>query len=271
MIKISSYLDGKYKSHDIGKVNLKPGDLITSPKHHFMGIMLEREFVAINVKYFYSFRFKLQNKGYLENVKVLCWQMPLDVAILESYFSQNNDNPYAVQHVMNCIYNKFGIDHLTQFPPLYLKKDENSQRQAIELMFNKANLGDTVFTYDRQSGISRLIRKIDQGHWSHAGIVDKDRNIVEMTTTGFIKSTFLDLCSPSIDIGLYRIRGLNLNSEQAEAIQKVMDGFLKNQFKFDWFGIFIVFLHKKIGLPIKHPPTPADLVYSNKYELVAYA
>lgn len=136
---------------------------------------------------------------------------------------------------------------------------------------SKSMIGDSVYSYDRDSGISRLIRKIDKCHWSHVGIVDTDKNIVEMTTSGIAKSTFSSLAVPSLDVGLYRLRGRSLDDVEQEKIQKFIDTALIRQIKFNWLGIFIVFLNKKLGLPFKHLPTPADLMYSNNYELIAYA
>ena len=271
MIKTADYIEKRYRSYDIGKLDLEPGDIITSPRNHLMGIMLEKDFIAVDVKHFFSFRFKLQNIGYLRNIKIARSPIPIDVHFLEDYFFQNNDNPYSVQHVMNCIFNMNTIEHLTQFPPLYVKKDETHQRDAIEKMMSKAMIGDSVYSYDRNSGISRLIRKIDKGPWSHVGKVDGDKNIVEMTTSGIAKSTFSSLAIPSLDVGLYRLRDRVLDDAEQERIQKFLDTALMNQIKFNWRGIFIVFLNKKVGLPFKHLPTPADLIYSNNYELIAYA
>lgn len=74
-----------------------------------------------------------------------------------------------------------------------------------------------------------------------------------------------------LDIGLYRIKDIVLNEPQKENFAKYIENSLKQQIKFDWLGIFKVFLIKKFNLPLSHRATPAELIYSNKFELISYA
>jgi hypothetical protein len=272
MNSLIRYIEGKNQARsDWHRINLDAVDLLTSPKNRIMGVKLKNDFLLLNVKYFYSFRFKIQNINFLDDCMVLSLPYPLDKEYLENYFNENQDNPYAIQHIMNCFTKRIPINNLTQFPPLRINKKASSQREALEKMYSQAQLMDSLFTYDRTSGISRLIRKIDSGPWSHVGMIDKNKNIVEMTTSGIIKTDFFSLCNPMIDIGLYRIKDLVLNEQQKEASQKKLEDSLKQQIKFDWLGILKVFLIKKFNLPIRHRATPAELIYSNKFELISYA
>jgi hypothetical protein len=271
MIKITDYMENEYRGRNVGEIDFTSLHVITSPKHHLMGLSLKEDFIVINVKYYYSFRLKLHNIAYLSKFTVFRCKQPVDLNYLEKYFAENKDNPFAVQNVMNCIPKGRKLENLTQFPPLNAVKNETNQKRAIEHMYNEARIGDSIFTFNRKSGISRYIRKIDKGPWSHVGLVDKDKNIVEMTTSGIAKSDFLSLCDPSLDVGLYRIRGLTPDNAEQDGMQKFLDDLLREHAKFDWFAIFLIFLHKKLHLPVKHVPTPADLMYSNNLELISYA
>ncbi len=181
MNSLTKYIEGKNKAHDNrSRMNLDSIDLLTSPKNHIMGVKLKNDFLLLNVKHFYSFRFKIQNINFLDDCIGLSLPNPLDTEYLENYFSENQDNPYAIQHLMNCFTRKLPLNNLTQFPPLCTNKTASSQRKALEKMYSQAQLMDSLFTYDRTNGISRLIRKIDCGPWSHVGIIDQNKNIVEI-------------------------------------------------------------------------------------------
>ena len=132
MIKITEYIENKYKGHIPSKIDFTSLHVITSPKHRLMGLSLKEDFIVINVKHYYSFRLKLHNIGYLSKFAVFRYKQPVNFEYLEKYFAENKDNPYAVQNVMNCIPKGLNLDNLTQFPPLNEIKNESNQKQAIE-------------------------------------------------------------------------------------------------------------------------------------------
>jgi hypothetical protein len=269
MIKCTNYLERKYAWPDLNNIDPNLIDIMTAPKHNLMGISIGNNFLMLNVKHFFSFRLKLQNIGFLKPFMLLKFKYPIDKDYLTEYFDYNQDNPYAMQNVMNCIGSGKVPLNLTQFPPLFIKKDDNVPK--IEQMYRDAELGDCIFTFDRGSGISRLIRKYDKGMWSHVGVINKDKKIVEMTTSGISATDFSSLCRVDLDVGLYRLKDVQLSQSGKKKMQAFMDESLKKQIRFNWKGIFLVFLHKKYGIPIKYAPTPADLIYSNKLELISYA
>lgn len=270
MINLVNYFGTKYRGRDISKVDMNSVDVISSPKLRLMGITLHGNFLILNIKYFYSFRLIPQNIGFLGPFMLVSSKKPINKDCLGNYFSQNHDNPYALQNVMNCIGRGISLDNLTQFPPLYLKKDIVKQRKGIEEIYAKAQLGDCIFTFDRNSGISRLIRKIDHGQFSHVGVVDKNKTIVEMAASGLTRSHFSSLYRTSLDVALYRPRNSKLTPCQQEKMQNSIEDSLKQHIGFGWHKLLFVFLHKKMHLPIKHPSTPAGLLYANTLELIAY-
>ena len=44
--------------------------------------------------------------------------------------------------------------------------------------------------------------------------------------------------------------------------------------RYNWRAVFRIFLQKKFGIPYKRKPselTPAELIYTNKFHLIAYS
>ncbi len=273
MLKLTNCLEKKYIGSKIDAVSLQSVDLISSPRHNLMGICLGDEFIMLNVKYYFSFRFKFYNVGYFKPFDLFASkEQPLDKEYLRQYFSQNQDNPYAIQNVMNfCAPTGKVPANLTQFPPLYIKKEDKPQN--MKRMYNQAQIGDNIFTFDRRSVISRLIRKYDKGMWSHMGIVaDMKRNIYEIITSGASLSHFSSLYGDHLDVGLYRLKEDPFSRLDRQAqIQLAIAAQLKKQINFDWRGVFLIFLRKRFGIPVKRITTPADIIYGNQLQLICYA
>lgn len=273
MIKLTNYLEKKYTGGKIDTVNLQSVDLMSSPRHNLMGISLGDEFIVLNVKYYFSFRFKLHNVGYFKPFDLFISKQPFDKEYLRQYFSQNQDNPYAVQNVMNfCVSTGKIPANLTQFPPLYIKKENKVQN--MKRMYNEARIGDNIFTFNRGSVISRLIRKYDKGMWSHVGTVaDMNKRIFEITTSGASLTDFSSLYGDHLDVGLYRHKEDPFSRlDKQVQLQLLIAATLKKQIKFNWKGVFLVFLRKRLGIPIKRLlVTPADLIYGNQLQLICYA
>ena len=107
---------------------------------------------------------------------------------LEEYFRANEDNPYALNQIFVCVTNGLNVTNLTQFPPLNAGKDFSQKKKALDIMFQKAQIMDLVFIFDRTSVIHRQIRKIDHSMWAHVGWVNKNKEIDEITTKGRVVS-----------------------------------------------------------------------------------
>jgi len=134
-----------------------------------------------------------------------------------------------------------------------------------------AKTGDIVFTYDRTSGLASLIRRFDWIMWSHCAIVGTDGALFEATTAGTVQSSFDDLRSESLDVGLYRPQKELSSDEQA-----MVDQFCKSHLgiPYDWYAVIRIALNKNLGIPYRRKSmevTGADLMYSNFLRLIAYA
>jgi len=272
MLKLTNYIEKKYAGSKIDTVSVQSGDLITSPRYNLMGICLGDEFIMLNVKYYFSFRFKFNNLGYFRSFGLFRPKQPFDKEYLRGYFAENQDNPYAIQNVMNfCVSTGKVPSDLTQFPPLYINKENKAQN--MKRMYDEAQIGDNIFTFNRGSVISRLIRKYDKGMWSHVGTVaDRKRNIYEITTSGISLSDFSSLYGDHLDVGLYRPKGDIFDSlDNQVKLQLAIATQMKKGAKFDWRGIFLIFLRKRFKIPVKRITTPADIIYGNQFQLICYA
>lgn len=275
MFQIVDLLDERCSSTDLSKIKPNRFYIFASIKHNIFGVSLKDSFLLVHHKYLYSFRAKLQNLGglspaFLREIRFKDENISNHYReSLEVYFSENRDNPYAVQHTMNSIGEGKQLDDLTQYPPLFFERDAQKHMVGLENMKSLAKPGDAVFMYNRGSGISSLIRKYDRGMWSHCGIVDINKQIFEMTTTGLNVSDFSNLSNPAIDIGLYRPKK-RLTEENLKDMKHWMDNIVRVNHRFNWIGLFKVFLHRKLGIPFKHGYSPQDLIYSNILQLVTY-
>lgn len=240
-------------------------DVISSRNKQIMGIVLINDILILDTKDFSTSRAKINNLIYVKGITFFKYNKKIDKIFLEKYFQKNNDNPFAVQHVFNILLRNKDINEITQFPPLMYKKENLSKR--IELYKKNVQAGDTIFTFDNDSNISRIIRMIDRGHWSHCGIVNKKLNICHMTTTGFSETSINEFIEDSTDFAIYRLKNIKLNySKLDEEINKL----LNDNIKYGWFKLILTFFVRKFRLHIRCPITLAQLIDSNKYELIMY-
>jgi hypothetical protein len=199
--------------------------------------------------------------------------MPYDDAYVARYFNENQDNPYGVwNYLQQLLLNESPPEELTQLPPLNLPKSEEKQRQHIERMREQASPGDMVFTYDRTSGLARLIRKHDWGMWSHVANVDADKSLSQITLGGHEVSSFYNLASASLDVGLYRIP--ELSDDDRKKMLEFLDTMAPAITGYNWRGVIRVFLNKRFGIPYRRRSTevtPNEMIYQNYLRLICYA
>ncbi len=261
------WIDRKYALPDISEFDPAEADFFLAPKDHLWGVVLGDEAVVLNYLYHCSFRMKLQNLEFLQNFALLCAKDRLDKGYVRHYLSENGDNPYGLQNIMNCAKKGTGVRELTQFPPLYLKKTRQHQRDGIDRFRAKAKVGDLVFMAPRGSGISALIREFDRCQFSHAGIVHVAGKLLEVTLEGKVISDFGYLYDPDFDVALYRMKQeLGLTPEQEAAIQRIA----REHFKYNWLSIARIYLVKKLHLATADWSTPGDILYSNEFALIDY-
>jgi hypothetical protein len=164
--------------------------------------------------------------------------------------------------------------NLTQFPPLFHKKDGINHVSCVKKLKDLARIGDQIYTFDRNSAVSTLIRKVDRGMWSHVALIDENKNIYELTTSGMRTSDFSSLNNPTLDIGLYRMRNDNENEDEdeekhREIILEMKRESQRHQIKYSWVKVFLIYLKRRFDLPIPIP-FPADMMYMNLLELISY-
>ncbi len=241
----------------------------------FNGLVIDGDVLVLDYKRFTSFRVKVANLPTLR-AEIRCYR-PLtelfDRDYRSTYFTLNQDNPYAIWNMLLAMRSNARPRELTQFPPLYYPKDASKQRADIDNMRERSRAGDLFFTFDRQSGLARLIRAWDRGMWSHCGMVGHEGKLYEMATSGAVESDFSRLYSPSLDVGLYRVR-----EEFSQYDPKAAIDYWKKCVAlgtgYGWYGAIRKALQKKFGIPFRRGPddvTPADLVYGNQYTLICFA
>jgi permuted papain-like amidase YaeF/Yiix C92 family enzyme len=77
--------------------------------------------------------------------------------------------------------------------------------------------GDSVFTLDTKSIVSRLITYLDQGTWSHVGTYAGEGRVIEAITSGVTERSIQAYHHPRYRLGVYRHGG------SAEQIEKMIE------------------------------------------------
>lgn len=257
----------KYKNLDYSV--LLPGDMFSSPKRDLMGLILQKDCLLMRANTWSPFRVKFENLQLYAPFRISRGGKILKSIDLDKYFAVNCDNPYALYHVIHCFINEFEFVDLTQYPPLYFNKAKLSRLQELREMENNAEVGDTVFMYARNSRVSRLIRKVDKGPWSHVGMVGRGKTISHMTTSGMQLSRFTDFMDENLDIALYRFN-IPLDKEKKSKILEVIDQQHARNPKYSWIKVLAIILRKSFKIPVPIPHTPSDIVYSNQLRLIRY-
>ncbi len=271
MNSLAAHLDRRFKVGDVTKHQLRCLDWLQwGRKNRFTGLILDDDILVLDWKYCSSYRVKVSN---LANVPppIHCYgvvDQPLSEDVVKAYFRENSDNPYGLWNYMRAIMSAQQLEHLTQFPPLTYRKDT---AQTIDQLHKQAQPADVIFTYDRGSGLSRLIRISDRGMWSHCAMVNENLTLYEATTGGVVESDFSRLSDKNLDVGLYRLRGI------AESDRDKIVGTMKKLVgikRYNWYAVVRIFLHQRWGIPYRRKRnqlTPADMMYGNKFELISYA
>jgi len=127
-----------------------------------------------------------------------------------------------------------------------------------------------LFSFDRSSGISNRIRRIDKGPWSHVALIYRNSNVVEMTTSGISRSKLAEEFKTERDFALYRGKD-TVTEEQENKMEEYIRRSLAMHVPFSYLKLGVTFLRKKYGL-FRHLrlASVADLAYSNKLNLISY-
>lgn len=250
--------------------------LTAGRRTRYIGFVLDKDAVMLDWKRLASFRIRIPNlAGALPRLRLSkinreILKPPYEREQMKRYLADNEDNPFGVWNALQSIMQLPKLEHITQFPPLMYPK--SNQRAALDAMREKVEIGDAIFTYDRSSGLARLIRRWDWCMWSHTGMSGDDGSLYEATTAGTVKSSFDRLYDESLDVGLYRPRG-GLTPEQKKKMIEFLDGTLGRK-GYPWGRVIRIGLQKNLGIPYRRGPierTGADLMHSNNLELICYA
>jgi hypothetical protein len=277
MRQLASFLDQTIRRQDSSLIfNLEEGDFLQwGRRSRFNGLVLDHDVLVLDYRMFSSFRIKIANLPTLQShIRRYKPRIPLfDRNYKTAYFAGNHDNPYGLWNIFLAMRNDQRPDDLTQFPPLYYPKNAEKQGVQIDLMREKSQPGDLFFTFDRSSGLARLIRAWDHCMWSHCGMVGHENKLYEMTTSGAAECDFSRLCRPSLDVGLYRVRD-GISEYDPDSAIDFMKKCVAVGAPYGWNQLLRKALKKKFGIPFKKGPddvTPADYMYSNKFTLICFA
>lgn len=268
MDKIVSYIDKKINPMDSSEFPVGEG-LILFPKDKYIGLSLKNSLLLIHTSKMYSFRLNYSNVNKLSTIFLRKYPYPIDFELLENYFKENNDNPYAIYYVYTLIHNEIPLKHLYQFPKLYYSKTKESYNENLLELIKLSEPGDFFYTYNRKSGLSRLIRNADFSMWSHTGLIGENKNFVEMATSGSSHDRkIIDLYDkPEIDIAIYR--PLFPKAKRELLLESVM---AKENSKYDWIEVVKIFINYKLGTKyLKTKTTLSENIHMVKLELIAYA
>lgn len=255
------------KAFDTSKIQV----LVSKRRYHpRMGVILKNSILFLDYKSFSSYRIKRGNLCFEKGLFALPGSTELDYDYLDSYFRRNNDNPYALYHLINCICLDRGTTDLVDFPPLRVDYQGPEQRTAaIETLLQKAKLGDSVFSRPLEpSSFSSAIRKCDKTPFSHMGTYVGKGMTVDAGLDG-VTCNDLQETALSNHIALYTFRQPMPDEKKNEMAARMIAESQKPT-AYNYKGVFRVFLARQFRLPIKHAASIGDLLYSKNFDLVAY-
>jgi hypothetical protein len=247
-------------------------DVIVFPHRRWlrMGLVLDKEALILDYKTKMSFRVRSGNLGFSPDVFVAKCKKPLNKDFLEKYFLENQDNPYGIQNILSLIHHGEEVTTATQFPPLFLPKLTGGNRKvAIERMVKLARKGDSIFSSHRHDGVSATIRKYDRSQFSHVASYLGDGEVADIGPRGGEINSLYD-SDDNTHFALYTFK-VDVSDESRQAIAKSAREGISKGIRFDYWGIFLMFLRKRFKFPVmRNEPSVADLLFSNSFELVSY-
>lgn len=272
MNSVLSYIENKIPTMDRSDFPRCKG-LIIFKKENCIGISLKDSILMIHIKKMYSYRINYSN---LNNIKEIGlakeYNKDIDIEYLEHYFKENRDNPYAVFYVFNKIIQNYSLLKLTQFPPLFYPKTLEEYNDKLNTLIKLAEPGDLFFTYNRKSGLSKLIRNSDCSMWSHCGLIGMENNFVEMTTSGNSDLRKISSLYNSLENDIVVYRKFNpTESDKIKAKEYIIKMSLEKH-GYSWSDALKIYFNYKLGKQFfKTQTTLRQLIMSSEMELIAYA
>ena len=197
MLKIAEYLDRTRGSATDSVFSMRFFDLVTwGRKRRFIGIVLSDDVLMLDYALMSSFRIKRVNLGQASKpIEVFRVRTaPFEQAYVEQFFADNSDNPFALWNMLSSLASGRTPNRLTQLPPLLRKRSAAEQSEAIARMADLAISADILMTFDRSSGLHRLIRKYDKGMFGHCAMVSNRKRSTNLRCPVSLSPLSLGLC-----------------------------------------------------------------------------
>ena len=238
-------------------------------KRSLMGFLWRSEALFLIYNQYVSCRVDLRNMGdWLTDLKVFASTQDVDLDYISEYFARCKDNPFAIHHVFRCIKRSERLEDMTEFPPVAHRKDAVAQAAALAKLRELAQPGDTLFSADRGSRVSALIRRYDRCQWSHTAVLTTRCTVVDCTPVGVVENDFSSLRDPNVDVALYRLKAIT--TEQALHAAREAERWIGVS-GYGWYHVLRLYLRNRFRIPYRGVPSVADLAYSNQFRLVGYA
>jgi hypothetical protein len=258
----------------IDVANLGPGkaDVVTilDRKPGCYGLLLANDILMVDYQSAMSFRVNYCNLGMHKRVQALCFRYPFPQFVLNSYFAENRDNPYAVIYVIGRMGFREDVNTpLTQVPPISTTYPSATARaEAVMRLLKEAKPMDSVFSRPLvSSGVSTLVRSVDHCQFSHVGVYAGEGVTVDSGPGGVHKTSLVELAKTS-HLALYRYRG-PISEEQRSKMLEFVEKSIGAPYS--WLGLIEVFCRKKLGLRMNpRKPSVSALLFSDSFQLVTY-
>lgn len=204
---------------------------------------------------------------------------PKDAAVRNSllrYFTTHRYNPRLLELGFTSLSSPTlkVLDSLEIMPDVRDPLPAPEHERAWQRVTSRLEPGDSIFTYDTTSFVSRIITRIDSGSWSHVGVYVGDGQIVEAISSGVVRRSLDVYRTSKIRLGVYR--AVSATEEgKAKAIF-----WLNRQVgkPYNYAGVIRLAFRKVVEryLPIRWPIrsprdlSPNDMIYRGGLYLVDY-
>jgi len=201
--------------------------------------------------------------------KLISQREPSLLQKIAEYFDTNKKNYFLFRLGMSAI--REGKGEIFKSPNIMPVFDYNLSNDEYEKRWNNfleiLELGDFVFTFNKNSIISRFIARLDKGSWSHCGIYSDNGNILESIASGVTKRKIEVYKERYIHIGCYRF----FNESTAAAKKRVQIASSFIGISYNYKGAILLGIKMLLGIRLlKQAPTPNGLIYTGAMYLVDY-
>ena len=141
------------------------------------------------------------------NVSIVAYKDTTLLPKIARFFDSNRDNYRLFALGTNALFcHNYKVFNVPEIMPKFGKQQipDSEYEASWNRLISKMQKGDTIFTFNSKSLISKIIAKIDNGSWSHTGTYVGNGEISEMISTGYTKRSVEVYKQKHIHIGIYR-------------------------------------------------------------------